>query len=219
MTLPHDTFLDDEGVWNQIFSDTSGMSGGALFLDRDGVVVEEVHYLHKVEDIRQVPAAAKVIAQANRLKVPVIIVTNQAGVGRGLYDWTDFATVQRHILEHLALSGARVDAVYACPHHRDADTPWIHPDHPARKPNPGMLLRAAAALGIDLATSWIVGDRASDLEAGQRAGIAGGLHVMAGHGTKPGERDQALATGNANFQAIGVTDIGEASRHIPLLQV
>ena len=218
MTLPHDAFIDDEGVWNQIFTGTKGSSGGALFLDRDGVVVEEVHYLHKVDDIRLVPAAATVIAGANRLNVPVVIVTNQAGVGQGLYNWADFAIVQRHILDNLSLLGARIDAVYACPHHRDADTLWAHPDHPARKPNPGMLMRAATALGINLSSSWIIGDRAGDLEAGQRAGIAGGLHVMAGHGTAPGERDQALATGTPHFRAIGITDISEAPRHIPLLQ-
>ena len=218
MTLPENTFIDDEGVWNQVFASARDRSGGALFLDRDGVIVDEVNYLHKVADVRAIPAAAEVIQRANRLGVPVIIVTNQAGVGRGLYDWAAFAAVQQHILAGLARAGAGVDAVYACPHHQHAEAPWTHPDHPARKPNPGMLLRAARALAIDLTRSWIVGDRAGDLEAGRRAGIAGGLHVMTGHGATTGERELALAVGDDRYKAIGIADIGGALDHVPLLR-
>lgn len=218
MTLPDSAFIDQEGVWNQVFPRAAERSGGALFVDRDGVLVDEVNYLHRIEDIRPIPAAARVIAQANRLGVAVVIVTNQAGVGRGLYDWEAFAAVQAHILADLERQGAAVDGVYACPHHRHAAPPWTHPDHPARKPNPGMLLRAAAAVHIDLSSSWIVGDRAGDLEAGRRAGIAGGLHVMTGHGSAEGERDLALAVGRDGFRAIGVDDVGAALVHLPLLQ-
>lgn len=218
LDLPVGASLDEEGVWNQVFARPARDRTGALFLDRDGIVVEEVHYLHRLEDVRLVPAIIDVIVRANGLGVPVVIVTNQAGVGRGLYDWLAFATVQQRILEELAAGGAVVDAVYACPHHRAADAPYDHPDHPARKPNPGMLLRAAKALPhIDMASSWIVGDRASDVEAGLRAGIAGGVHVMAGHGLVPGERERALALEALGFRSIAVDSVAEVVARVPLL--
>ena len=215
--LPADAFVDAEGVWNQVFNRRRFERAGALFLDRDGIVVEEVHYLHRVEDIRLVPAAIGAIAQANRNGSPVVIVTNQAGIGRGLYDWQAFATVQQVILSELAGAGAIVDAVYACSYHRSADAPAEFPDHPARKPNPGMLLRAARALPIDLAASWIVGDRASDVEAGRRAGIAGGVHVRAGHGLAPGEREIALALATDDFISLAVDSMADVAERIPLL--
>lgn len=216
--LPQEAFVDAEGVWNQVFERPERRRGGALFLDRDGIIVEEVHYLNRVEDIRIVPAAMGIIARANTRDVPVVIVTNQAGVGRGLYDWRAFAAVQQVILSELAAAGAFVDAVYACSYHRPADAPHDHPDHPARKPNPGMLLRAARALPIDLASSWIVGDRASDVEAGRRAGIAGGIHVRAGHGLAPGERELALALGTATFTSLAVDSVADVLERIPLLR-
>lgn len=215
--LPENAFIDAEGVWNQVFQRPLCGPTGALFLDRDGIIVEEVHYLHRVEDIRLVPAAMDVIGLANRLGIPVIIVTNQAGVGRGLYDWHAFAAVQHVILRALRAADAVVNAVYACPHHRSADTPSEHPDHPARKPNPGMLLRAAQALPIDLASSWIVGDRASDVEAGRRTGIAGGIHVRAGHGLAPGERERSLALATPEFESLAVESLADIVQRIPLL--
>ncbi len=82
----------------------------------------------------------------------------------------------------LAVQGAHLDAVYACPHHPDGRGAFAHADHPGRKPNPGMLLRAAKDLSLDLAKSWLVGDKASDVEAARRAGLAGALQVLTGHG-------------------------------------
>ena len=185
--------IDDAGVWTQVFRRPESVAGRpALFLDRDGVVVEEVPYLHRVEETFLAAGVADVIVRANRLGLPVVLVTNQSGIGRGIYGWPEFAAVQRHIVERLASRGATVDAVFACPHVPRPHGPIGRRDHPDRKPNPGMLLRAAA-LGVDLATSWIVGDRAADLEAGKRAGIAGGVHVLMGIGGRPGERARALS--------------------------
>ena len=168
------------GVWTQVLRlPASTRLRPALFLDRDGVIVEDVGYLRRAEDIRLMPAAEHVIAEANACDVLVVIVTNQSGIGRGLYGWTDFAAVQETIVARLAAAGAQIDAVYACPHHPEAMPPYRHPDPPARKPNPGMLLAAAEALPIDLATSWIIGDRDRDLDAGRRAGLAGGVLVSA----------------------------------------
>ena len=89
----------------------------ALFLDRDGAVVEDTEYLCRAEDIVMIPGAAAVIAAANRLGIAVVLVTNQAGIGRGYYGWAEFKTVQQAIVAALAREGARLDAVYACAHH------------------------------------------------------------------------------------------------------
>ena len=109
--------IDDEAVWNQVLCPPGELAGRpALFLDRDGVVVEEVNYLHRVEDTRLAAGARATIGKANRLGLAVILVTNQAGIGRGFYGWAEFAIVQEHILGLLGAAGATVDAVFACPH-------------------------------------------------------------------------------------------------------
>lgn len=218
--LPPGAEIDSFGTWCQIIrhQPEGAPAQPTLFLDRDGVVVEEVHYLHRVEDIRMVPGAAEVIRQANACRVLVVIVTNQAGVGRGIYTWDDFIAVQDIILDELAAAGAKIDAVYACPHHTNADPPYNDPDAPDRKPNPGMLRRAAEAFSIEMSQSWIIGDRANDLLAGQRAGIKGGIHVNMGHGAEQGEREQALALNSKKFSAHGAKSIADALKLIPLLK-
>ncbi len=177
----------------------------ALFLDRDGVIVEDIGHLQSVDEIRLIPGVEQVIAEANRRGIHVVVVTNQSGIGQGLFRWRDFELVQNHILEQLAVADAHVDAVLACPFHARGEGPYIHRDHPTRKPNPGMLLKAASALGIDLARSWIVGDRATDMAAGRNAGIAGALHVLTGAGAE--ERDLALAEARAEFEVRPVDSV------------
>ncbi len=173
--------IDPAGLWCEVLSH-SVRGGPALFLDRDGVVVEDTGYLSRVEDIALVPGAAGVIAAANRRNIPVALITNQGGISCGYYGWNEFAAVQGAIMAALAAEGAHIDAVYACPHHPDGRGALAHADHPGRKPNPGMLLRAADDLSLDLGNSWLVGDKASDVEAAQRAGLAGALQVLTGHG-------------------------------------
>jgi len=199
--------LDIDGVWCEVSPDCC-RGAPALFLDRDGVVVEEVDYLHRVADIHVCPDAAAVISAANANAIPVVLVTNQAGIGRGYYGWSEFLAVQQAIQAAIATAGAHFDAVYACPHHRDGKGGFAHPDHPARKPNPGMLQRAAAALDIDLKRSWLVGDRAIDVEAAKRAGLAGALHVLTGYGRV--ERSSALALSSPHFEVRGAASIAGA---------
>jgi D-glycero-D-manno-heptose 1,7-bisphosphate phosphatase len=217
--LPSGAFLDGEGVWNQAIDGPAGEARGrpALFLDRDGVVVVEVEYLGRPEDARLIPGAAALVAEANRQHVPVILVTNQAGIAYGYYGWPEFVAVQERILADLTAEGARVDGVFACPHHAKGRPPFAHPDHPARKPNPGMLLKTAGLLGVRLDGSWIVGDRASDLEAGRRAGLAGGLHVLTGHGGRPGEREAALALAGPRFTVRAADSVAAAFDLLPFL--
>ncbi len=218
MNIPEieDGFLDADGVWCQVFEKPGQRHRQpALFLDRDGVIVEEVLYLHRVEDVAIIPGAGKTIAAANQRGVPVVVVCNQAGIGRGYYGWQDFHDVQHAILDALGGLGAHLEGVFACPHHPDAVEPYMHPAHPARKPQPGMLLRAADLLDIDLGGSWIIGDKASDLLAGRSAGLRGGILVLTGHGAE--HRDEAIAFGTPEFKVLVASSIAEAARMVPLL--
>ncbi len=196
----------------------SGATRPALFLDRDGVIVDEVNYLHRVEDMRLSEGAAAVIGMANSADIPVVVVTNQSGVGRAMFGWSDFEAVQQAMIDALAAEGAHVNAVFACPFHGDARSPWDVAEHRDRKPQPGMLVRAAGILPIELAASWIVGDRAGDLGAGKNAGLAGGMHVLSGHGDNAGERAAALRHGDDDFRVIAGTGIGDFPGATPLLR-
>jgi len=153
----------------------------AVFLDRDGTLNVETDYLHRPEDAVLFPGAAAAIARLNAVSVPVIVVTNQSGIGRGKYGWPEYQSVMERIGELLALEGAHLDDAYACPYFKGAVGEYRHPDHPDRKPNPGMLLKAAEKHGIDLTRSWMIGDKECDLEAGRRAGCRTAL-VLTGYG-------------------------------------
>jgi D-glycero-D-manno-heptose 1,7-bisphosphate phosphatase len=190
--------VDPENLWCETITPAQRAERTALFLDRDGVLVEDTDYLCRAEDIVMISGAAPVIAAANRQGVAVVIVTNQAGIGRGYYGWSEFAAVQHAILSALATEGARIDAVYACPHHANGQGVFAHADHPARKPNPGMLLRAADDLRLDLKRSWLVGDKAIDVAAAKRAGLAGALQVATGYGGA--ERQSAADLAGPGFE-------------------
>lgn len=114
---------------------------------------------------------------ANDRGYAVVVVTNQSGVARGFYTLEDVDRLHDWMRGELEAAGARVDAIYTAPHHPDArEDRWRHPDHPDRKPNPGMLLRAIVDLGLDRARSVLIGDKVSDLEAARRAGVHGVLY-------------------------------------------
>lgn len=217
--LPFGAEIGDDGIWAQLLTRVQGTPERrpALFFDRDGVLVEEVHYLHKVSDMRMMPGAADAVCAANARGVPVVVVTNQAGIGRGTYGWAEFIDVQEAMLDALADSGGFVNAVFACPHHADGVEPYNVPNHPGRKPNPGMLLAAAERMPIDLSGSWIVGDRAGDIAAAKRAGCAGGIHVACGHGCEAGERTKAQSYAGATFTVLAADTILDAYSRIPLL--
>ena len=168
----------DPGLWREVYSAVQLLTGRpALFLDRDGVIVEDIRYLGRAEDVRIYAGAGEAIARCNRLGIPVVMVSNQSGIARGLYDWSGFHAVQAAMAHALAEAGARLDAVFACAHHADGNAPLNIVDHPWRKPNPGMIIAAAERMKLDLAHSWIAGDRASDMAAGKAAGLAGGILI------------------------------------------
>lgn len=175
---------DGVGLWleNRTGRDWDGLPG--LFLDRDGVILEETGYLGRVEDVRLVAGAAKLIRWANRQRIPVIVITNQSGIGRGFYDWQAFAAVQSELDRQLQRYGAQVDFVVACAYHGDGKPPFDIDNHPWRKPNPGMILAVNEQCRLDLSRSVLVGDKWSDLEAAARVGMARGLLVKSGHGAQ-----------------------------------
>lgn len=192
-------FHEESGIW--VWTSPLARSGErrpALFLDRDGVIIEDPGYLCRSAEMKMIPGAAELIADANRRQIPVVEITNQAGIGRGYYGWEEFLEVEQALAGELAHAGARIDGVFACPYHQDGVAPWAHPEHPARKPQPGMLLAAARLLGLDLARSWIVGDKWDDLQAGYRAGLRGGLHVLTGKGSR--QREAVAGWHPENFE-------------------
>ena len=151
---------------------------------------------------------------ARRQGIALVLTTNQSGIARGLFGWTEFAAVQARLEALMTDRQTGFDMVLACPFHPDGVGPY-RGEHPCRKPQPGMLLRAAERLGLDLAMSWAVGDRARDLEAGRAAGCAGGLHVLTGHG--PSEREDAIALESPTF-AVRLGETVAEARSLPLFQ-
>lgn len=146
----------------------------AVFLDRDGVLIEDSGYPHREDQLVFIPGAAEAVRRLNGLGFIAVIVTNQSGVARGLFSEDQMHAFNTQIVRRLMAKGARISAVYACPYHSEArDERYFHPDHPDRKPNPGMLLKAIADHGIDPAKSFMIGDQPSDMEAARRAGVQG----------------------------------------------
>ncbi len=179
---------------------------GALFLDRDGVIIEEVNYLADIGQVRLIPGAAAAIARVNRQAIPVVVVTNQAGVARGFFPEKRIGEVHDHLQALLGLSGARIDRFYYCPHHPTmGETPYRLVCE-CRKPGPGLLLRAAAEMGLDLSQSCLVGDKVTDLEAGARVGCRTVL-VRTGHGRYV--RENQLESSRLNLLTVSAA-LGEA---------
>jgi D-glycero-D-manno-heptose 1,7-bisphosphate phosphatase len=150
----------------------SAASGArALFLDRDGVLNEEVGYLYRPEEVRWVEGAFSLCRTAMELGYKLIIVTNQSGIARGMYGEAEFQALMEWMREQFARERVRVDGVYFCPYHPEHGVGAYRREHEDRKPGPGMLLRAAREHGLDLARSVMVGDRCSDVGAANSAGL------------------------------------------------
>jgi len=150
-------------------------------MDRDGTVCEEVGYVNHPERLRLLPRSAEAIRRANEASFQTVVVTNQAGVARGYFAESLVEETHDRLREMLAAEGARLDGIYYCPHHPEVGAPAYRKVCECRKPRPGMLLRAQAEMGIDLAASYMVGDSVRDVEAGRRAGATTVL-VLTGYG-------------------------------------
>jgi D-glycero-D-manno-heptose 1,7-bisphosphate phosphatase len=147
------------------------MNGRALFLDRDGVVNEEVGYLHRVEEVRFVDGIFSLCRTAAGLRYRLIVVTNQAGIARGYYSEPDFEALMEFMRGKLRVEGVELDAVYYCPFHPEHGVGKYRREHEDRKPGTGMLRRGAREFGVELSESILVGDRCSDVGAANAAGL------------------------------------------------
>jgi D-glycero-D-manno-heptose 1,7-bisphosphate phosphatase len=146
----------------------------AVFLDRDGTISEEMGYVNHVDRLQVFPYAAAAIRELNQAQIPVIVITNQSGIARDIFPESLVQQVHKKMISELAAGGAWIDGIYFCPHKTEDACE-------CRKPNPGMLERAAREHGLDLAGSWVVGDRYADLEMAHAVG-ASGILVMTGYG-------------------------------------
>jgi D-glycero-D-manno-heptose 1,7-bisphosphate phosphatase len=154
----------------------------AVFLDRDGTLIDELGYLGDPDGVRLFPGAARAVRKLNEAGWATVVVTNQSGVARGLFTREDVDAVHARLAELLAAEGARLDLVLYCPHHPEHGGGELGVRCDCRKPEPGLLLQAARRLGLDLRASWTIGDSQRDLEAGRRAELAGAVLVVTGKG-------------------------------------
>jgi D-glycero-D-manno-heptose 1,7-bisphosphate phosphatase len=153
----------------------------AVFLDRDGTIIYQVELLHDAKQLRLLPHTAEAIRLFNEASLSVIVVTNQPVVARGISSPDDVSNIHRLLSKRLARHSAHIDAFYLCPHHPNATIEQYRQICECRKPNPGMILRAAADHNLDIRNSVMIGDTTQDVLAGHRAGVSTIL-VNTGHG-------------------------------------
>lgn len=169
----------------------------AVFLDRDGTLVEEVDYLIDPGQVRLIPGAAAAVRRLNQAGWPVVIVTNQSMIARGMANERQLGRIHARLAELLNAEGARLDGIYYCPHHPELGEPPYRAACDCRKPLPGLLRQAARELDLDLAQSAMIGDSLRDLAAGQAAGCRQLVLVRTGHGraeeTKVREADLGIS--------------------------
>jgi len=153
----------------------------AVFLDRDGTLIEEAGYLDSLDRLVIYPFSVDAVRLLNRAGFAVIVISNQSGIGRGLVRESFVAEAHTHLAAHLRAGGASLDAFYYCPHHPDATVAAYRQRCECRKPAAGMLTRAAHEHGLDLHRSFVVGDRWDDIGAARAAGARGVL-LRTGYG-------------------------------------
>ncbi|HXG56286.1 MAG TPA: HAD family hydrolase [Vicinamibacterales bacterium] len=172
----------------------------AVFLDRDGTLIEEANYLSEIRSLTFFPYTIDAVRLLNQSGFAVVVVTNQAGIARGIVKEAFVAEAHAVLDARLAVGGARIDGYYYCPHHPDGSIAAFRKDCDCRKPRPGQLRQAAADLDLDLAGSFVVGDRWSDVDAGDAVGARGVL-VRTGHGRQSESENRASATVTDNLIA------------------
>ena len=183
----------------------AGQGARAVFLDRDGTLIEEVGYLNRIDRAVLYPWSIDAVRLLNRAGFKVVVISNQSGVARGYFDESFVAEVEAWLSEQMKAGGARIDAFYYCPHHPDARIERYRLDCDCRKPRPGLARRAAAEMNLDLARSIVAGDWWIDVQVAQAVGAAGIL-VRTGFGAseerKPPEGVAAAAIVDNLIEAV-----------------
>jgi D-glycero-D-manno-heptose 1,7-bisphosphate phosphatase len=165
----------------------------AVFLDRDGTLIEDVDYLNRLDQLALFPWTVDALRLLGRAGFATVVVTNQSAVARGIVT-EDFVRETHRALDACVIAGgARIDGYYFCPHHPDAVVEAYRATCRCRKPEPGMLEDAAADLGLDPSRSWMVGDRWLDVQTGHAAG-ARSILVRSGHAARVGEIEAGVHT-------------------------
>ena len=160
----------------------------ALFLDRDGVINVEKGYVHRIEDFEFTAGIFELCSTARNAGLVPIVITNQAGIGRGYYTEDDFQALTAWMLDRFRARGIPIGRVYHCPFHPTEGIGDYRRESYDRKPNPGMILRAKADFGLELSQCVLVGDKESDIAAGRAAGVGHNLKLL--HGTAPGRTQE-----------------------------
>lgn len=155
----------------------------AVFLDRDGTIIRQVELIHKLSDVKLLPGAAKAIEAFNKLGYVTVIVTNQPSIARGVATEGEIDAIHALLIDRLGKKNAKIDAIYYCPHHPQANVKKYRMTCKCRKPGIGMILQAAKKYDIDLKKSFMVGDSTRDTQAGNHAKLKTIL-VKTGHGGK-----------------------------------
>ena len=161
----------------------------AVFLDRDGTLNEEVGHMDQLARFRLYPFANRAVREINKAGLLAIVVTNQSGVGRGMFPEELVQAVHERLMREMQGAGARLDGIYYCPHHPQAEIEKYRVECACRKPSPGMMEQAAERFGIRLEESFVIGDRYVDVEMAHRAGAASVL-VLTGFGRDEWERER-----------------------------
>jgi D-glycero-D-manno-heptose 1,7-bisphosphate phosphatase len=182
----------------------------AVFLDRDGTINEQMGYINHISRFQMLPGVADAIRRLNEAEIPVVVVTNQSGLARGYFPAELLTAVHEKMVALLAENGAHVDGIYVCPHHPEAKMEEYRLNCDCRKPKPGLLLLAAAEMGLDLARSVVVGDRWSDLKTAKAIGALPVL-VLTGYGR--GDAQYIGPTQEVQPAFVGV-DLAEAVQWI-----
>jgi D-glycero-D-manno-heptose 1,7-bisphosphate phosphatase len=200
--------LDGVGLWADIRCARPAEAGPVLFLDRDGVLIEDRGYVGSAADTHVYPDAAEAIAAARRLGYRVAIVTNQSGIARGLYDWSGFAAVQEVIDAALARAGSAIDAVFACAYYGEGQSPYAVADHSWRKPRPGMILEGLHRLNGIAARSVMIGDGARDITAARAAGLGFAMLIERGPPAAAADADAVVRSlGDAVVRIAGAQSV------------
>jgi D-glycero-D-manno-heptose 1,7-bisphosphate phosphatase len=186
----------------------SGFPRPGVILDRDGVLVEFVDYLHRADETRLAPGAAELVTAVRNTGAAVSVATNQAGIARSLYSWSDYFSVEREIDRQLAQRGTALDGIAACALHPEFTEGWSERHASWRKPGPEMINLLIRELNIARERCWVIGDHLSDIGAAKAAGLPGAILVRTGWGRA--HQAEASVLASSSFEVVVVDDLTQA---------